>query len=147
MKFFVLLLVSLLILLFKGEDIALASESNESSGAKSKWVNQTLNQHLIALERSGPDVKVVSDGRLLKPKSVEKSFRLKAGEQMVFQERHCGLTVELLSVNDSGAVFKYESRFDERSFGKTLKIENGEVSMPFKSATAVPKRVPKNADN
>ena len=126
-------LCCLIVLFSFGEQLALANESKNNGGSYSdSFVSNELKLHLEVIEKSGSELRIVSDGRFLKLGSPDKSFCLKPGEKLENKDRHSSIVLTFLNVDDKAAKFRYEFRVDQRSIGKDFSSYSGELVVALK---------------
>ena len=96
-----------------------------------------LNAHFITVVPDSGKVRFMTDGSLgigNWGNSWQSEFSLGVGEK--FQARpdhHLSSSFEVRGIGMKGVVLKYQTKFDQRSFGKNLiSIDEGEIEISYK---------------
>ena len=97
-----------------------------------------FNTHIVSMTLESDKVRFVTDGKLtpVSPAApANESFIIGVGERLITSpDEHASTEFTYRGVRDSSALFEYESRFDQRSFGKNLiSIDRGEILVSFKT--------------
>jgi hypothetical protein len=108
--------------------------SNKNQEAMAAFVNA----HTITIAPESDKVRILTDGRLIPSSptaSANESFVVGVGESIkTSADEHAFSIFTYRSARVTSAVFDYETRFDQRSFGKNVvSIDRGEIEVAFRT--------------